>query len=179
MTTHGGLLGIAMLIACSLSASAQSTAAQIDNRITRYGAERTLWAIYADDDQWSNLLAQIARGEEPWLRVANRLRKVTDAGASEQLDLAVGEALEHAPERVLRLSVPVFGVGEVCGGPDMDDARYGSYELSIRAIDRREAQLRSVTVPHLRAVRDKCVASLEASKSAVARFYGVPRVTPN
>ena len=52
------------------------------------------------------------------------------------LELAVGEALEHRPADVLRIALPMFGIN-VCGGPDVDDPRFDSYECSIAAIDAR------------------------------------------
>jgi len=57
---------------------------------------------------WQQLLAGIATGTEAWLKVAVALQAVSDAGSAEQLELAVGEALEHRPSNVLRLAIPTF-----------------------------------------------------------------------
>jgi len=135
------------------------------------GARPTLERLYNDQRQWSALLAGIATGAPPWLKVATTLRVVSDAGASEQLDLAVGEALEHRPADVLSLAVPTFSLKVLCDGPDVDDPRFDSYGLSMAAIEQRQAKLRSIQKPSLAAVRDSCIAELEKAKSDVARFY--------
>lgn len=117
------------------------------------------------------MLRGISTGERDWLTIANRLHPVSDAGAAEQLELAVGEALEHRPANVLRISVPVFGLG-VCGGPDVDDPRYDSYELSMRAIDKRKAAVRGVRDADLRPARDGCTSELDSARTGIAKSYG-------
>jgi hypothetical protein len=139
--------------------------------IREKGAATALRQIYESEKQWQELLRGIATGQVNWLNVANELRPASDAGSAEQLELAVGEALEHRPSTVLRVAFPVFGVS-VCGGPDVDDARFDSYELSIRAIAKRRKLLSRISAPNLRRARDLCVGELELSKVGIARFYG-------
>lgn len=103
------------------------------------------------------------------------MRSVSDAAASEQLDLVVGEALEHRPKDVLRVAIPAFNLEAVCGGPDVDDPRYDGYDRAIRAVDLRRRRLLSVSDQDLAERRDRCNMELEKSKSAIARFYGVRR----
>jgi hypothetical protein len=148
------------------------TSATVTQRIHRQGAHETLAEIYQDETQWQELLAHIATGRPAWLMVAKQLRVASDAGANQQLELAVGEALEHHPANVLRIAPPVFDIETVCSGPDVDDARYDSYSLSIRAIERRTSRVRAVTDDSLRALRDTCIATLEKSKLGIAKFYG-------
>lgn len=101
------------------------------------GAMVIVSELYADHKAWHSVLQKIASGDESWLRVANALRAGTDAGASEMLTLAVGEALEHNPNNVFRIASKAFRVSAICGGPDVDDVRYNSYELSMNAINLR------------------------------------------
>lgn len=97
------------------------------------------------------VLSGIASGTSSWLAVARDLRPVSDAGASQQLDLAVGEALEHRPGNVLRLAIPPFVLGTVCGGPDMDDARYDGARRVMRAVELRQRRLREIHDPDRKA----------------------------
>lgn len=131
--------------------------------------------LYANEEAWSALLRGIASGTSSWLAVARDLRPVSDAGASQQLDLAVGEALEHRPGNVLRLAIPPFVLGTVCGGPDMDDARYDGARRVMRAVELRQRRLREIHDPDLERLRDRCISELGKSKAAIARFYGSAR----
>jgi hypothetical protein len=158
-----------------LCAQTPLTPEAVSQRIASTGARATLGAIYEDYRAWQELLAGIATGTPGWLKLAVRLQRVSDAGASEQLKLAAGEALEHRPRTVLELAVPAFGIEYVCGVPDVDDVRYASYDLAVQAIEQRKRMLLSVTIPRLRAVRDQCIATLEEARSPLARFYEVPQ----
>jgi hypothetical protein len=170
ITSHG-LTSVLLLAASVASAQLPLTPQSALDSAASLGARATLERLYNDQRQWSALLAGIATGAPSWLKVATTLRGVSDAGASEQLDLAVGEALEHRPADVLSLAIPSFSLDVVCDGPDVDDPRFDSYELSIAAIERRQAKLRSIHKQSLAALRDSCIADLQKAKSNVARFY--------
>jgi hypothetical protein len=137
------------------------------------GARIIVWELYDDDKTWLSVLQKIASGDESWLRVANALRAGTDAGASEMLTLAVGEALEHNPKNVFRIASEAFGVSDICGGPDVDDVRYDSYELSMKAINLRIAKVAAVKDPSLEQISKECIHYLEASKKGISDFYGI------
>ena len=154
----------------------QSTTAEtVSARIAGEGAKSTLTRLYANEGSWAALLRGIASGTSSWLAVARDLRPVSDAGASEQLDLVVGEALEHRPTNVLRLAIPPFVLEAVCGGPDTDDARYDGVKRAMRAVELRERKLREIHDHDLEMLRDRCILELEKSKAGIARFYGVAR----
>jgi hypothetical protein len=141
-------------------------------RIAKNGARVTVAQIYSNPMQWRAVLTGIATGSKLWLNAAVGLRSGSDAGASNQIDLALGEALEHHPQWVLAVAVPAVGYKRVCGAPDVDDARYNSYSLSTAAIDRRKSMLRSVTGGEADSARE-CIRNLNDSVAGVARFYGV------
>lgn len=164
-------LVLAVLPAVGMAEGAQLTASTVSKLTREKGASTALRQIYESEKQWRELLRNIATGRVNWLNVANELRAAADAGGREQLELAVGEALEHRPSNVLRVAFPVFGVS-VCGGPDIDDARFDSYERSIRAIVKRRKMLSQIPAPNLRRARDLCMGELELSKVDIARFYG-------
>ena len=160
---------------CLALPGASLTPDEVLGRIAKLGAAPTLDAMYEDGGEWRQVLSGIASGDRHWLRVAVELHPTSDAGPSRQLELATGEALEHHPGAVLEIAVPVIGIRSVCSGPDVDDKRYDSFELSTKAIERRKRMLRGVSGSGLVAVRNRCIQQLEASKAGIAKFYGVQR----
>lgn len=148
------------------------TSNSVVSAIAKSGAKTILDHLYEDQRQWNALLAAIATGQEDWLRIAKKLRRVSDAGAREQLELAAGEALEHRPASVLSIIAADFGIASICGAPHVDDSRFDSYELSIKTIERRQELLRTIRDPRLRSQRDACLSTLEEAKKHIARFYG-------
>lgn len=157
---------------CALAA-ASPTPSALMQRIAAGGAQAVLVSVYSNDDEWHALLSGIASGNRAWLRVAVALHPVADAGASSQIKLAVGEALEHRPQTVLEIAVPTFTVKDICDGPDIDDKRYNSYNLAVTAIARREHMLSAASIPQLASLRDSCIQQLRESRLPIARFYGV------
>lgn len=140
--------------------------------VSKRGARTIVSELYDHPTGWNFVLKHIATGTKTWLKVAVALHPGSDAGASEMLDLSVGEALEKAPANVFSVILPEFQLQSICSGPDVDDARYNSYELAIKAIDRRQKRISAITDPKLKNVSNKCIQLLEVSKSGIARFYG-------
>ncbi len=141
------------------------------HEIESKGTEAVLAKLYNDQTVWSSVLKDIASGNKSWLRVATALRSVSDAGASEMLDLAVGEALEHDPINVFRIALKVFPIRYICTAPDYDDPRYSSYELAMKAINLRIHKVVSMRMKE--STVDECIQYLEAAKKEVAHFYEV------
>ena len=165
------LLAPLVLVGSVAMAVSTVTPRDVENSIATTGARQTLQRIYEDKGQWTALLAGIATGEPVWLNLAKQLRRVSDGGASEQIDLAAGEALEHRPADVLTLVADEFGLPQVCGGPDVDDPRFDSYDLSMAAIQRRLEMLHSIHDGGLAAKRAGCISELEKAKTGIAHFY--------
>ncbi len=151
------------------SSKAELVIREVESR----GASMIVSELYGDHKTWHSVLQRIASGDESWLRVANALRARTDAGASEMLTLAVGEALENNPNNVFRVTLKAFEVSAICGGPDVDDARYDSYELSMKAINLRIDKVAAVKDPSLEKICRECIHYLEASKKGISDFYGM------
>jgi len=147
-------------------------------RISTRGTRQVVGELYSDYDKWNSVLRNVATGSEEWLQVAVALRPGTDAGTTSMLENVVGEALENRPENVLRIAVQGFSIPSICGGPDVDDARYDSYELSIKAIDKRKKNVAAVTDPDLEKLCDQCIKYLERSKKGIANFYEVKYEQP-
>jgi hypothetical protein len=169
------LLWLAIVGLSTVVASAQPavTSDNIDQRIAEVGPHTTVAEMYADPSIWTAVLSGVSSGEANWIKVAIKLRQSSDAAASQELELALGEALEHQPQAVLEIAGPALGLQVICAGPDVDDKRYDSYALSIRAIDARVAMVRSLSDTRVAAARERCLGALEASKSGLARFYKV------
>jgi hypothetical protein len=141
--------------------------------INAQGARMTVDALASDSGQWDRLLRAVARGNSSWLKVAAVLISGADGGAASELELTLGEALEHNAAAVLRIAVPALAVSTICGkGPDIDDPRYDSFERAIAAVERRAKRVRAVVDGQLAARRSECLEDLEKSKAGIARFYG-------
>jgi len=162
---------IVMLTVAKAAVESRLTPAMVMRQISSDGPEAAKNWIYDDPKRREEFFAYVGTGASSWLRIANRLRPVSDAGMGEQLELAVGEGLEHRPLNVLRIAAPVFGIDGICGGPDVDDQRYDSYERSLRAVNRRIQRVRRITAPELKRARDRCISQLEQSKKGIAGFF--------
>ncbi len=145
----------------------------IINEVLKRGARTITSELYSHPNVWNFVLQKIATGAKSWLRVAVALHPGSDAGASEMLALSVGEALENSPEDVFRITLKEFQLESICSGPDIDNVRYNSYELAIKAIKRRQNRILAISDPKLKNIGEKCIQTLEKSKDEVARFYGV------
>ncbi len=147
----------------------QSIIAEVKSR----GAEVVVAELYSDWNVWYSILRKISTGENYWLKAAVALFPGTATGTFNMLTKTVGEALEHNPENVLRIASYNIGLPFFCNGPDIDDKRYGTYELAINAINKRQKKVASIANPELKELCDRCIRSLETSKANMARFYGV------
>jgi len=104
--------GSAAASAPSGSLSASTVAAEIQT----VGASTVLRKYY-DTPAWSKaIIPGVRSGAPTWLSVAMQLHTVSDAGSSEDLDLALYAALARAPFRVLPLLSKLYGgtVEDLC-----------------------------------------------------------------
>lgn len=172
------------VIAASISSSAPNseglvrpaTAEAIQREIERNGAAAALNELYSDPEAWVSALGGIATGTPAWLRVAELLRPASDAGASEQLELAVGEALGSSPDIVLSWLVTQQGANHyevpfVCGGIDVDDDRFNGLDLALAEVNRRIRAVEKVADPRLQSVREQCLSKLRESPGHLRRFF--------
>jgi len=146
-------------------------ASEIIDEIQKRGAKAVVKAFYENCDLWNELLRRIASGEREWIEVAIYLKPGADAGASEMLNFAVGEAIENAPETVLKAAVENYDLKEICCGPDVDDARYSTYSKALATTKRRIEALQKVEDEALQQNRDKCIGNLQEAISRLRRFF--------
>lgn len=143
--------------------------------INRKGADAVVREIYNDFNTWYSLLRNIATGEKLWLEVAVALQPGAQGGAYDMLRATLGEALENNPENVLRITGYKYGTAFICGAPDIDDTRFGTYELALNAIKIRQEKVRTIKNPKLNELGEDCIKSLELSKGHIARFFSVKK----
>jgi hypothetical protein len=84
----------------SAKSVAADSAAQVLRHIESVGAGQALHD-YIDGPYWESILERVATGDDEWLEVRARLRRVSDAHASEALDDALFDALPVRPFRAL------------------------------------------------------------------------------
>ncbi len=165
---------IASLVYSSITCGqTELTPSVVIERLSGNAPRTVVESMYNNGLEWRQFLTGVATGKPAWLRLAIKLKPGTDAGATSQLYLALGEALEHQPQNVLKIAASELELGEICGGPDVDDPRYNSYALSIKAIEHRKAMVMKVNDSILRTIRDVCIRDLEDSKQGIASFYQV------
>jgi hypothetical protein len=145
------------------------------DEIKSKGARAVVSELYDDQNVWQSMLQKIASGNLAWLKVAVALHPVSDAGSSEMLTLAVGEALENDPKNVFKIALGSFKLGNICSGPDVDDARYDSYELSMKAINRRIKKVAAIKDQSLMNTSKECTQYLEKSRKGIAQFYEIKK----
>jgi hypothetical protein len=146
---------------------------RIISEIKLRGARAIVRELTKDWDVWDFICDKIATGDQAWLKAAIVLQGGTDAGSSETLDLALGEALENDSENVFRFGGKNLDLEFVCNGPDVDNPRYNSYVLSINAINLRINKVAAGKDPMLQKMRTECLGYLENSKKGIAQFYEV------
>jgi hypothetical protein len=87
-----------LLLLMLLSAPAQNAGPKVElsalqESLRSVGPKVTLRFVFDDEARWDSLLDTVAKGDNSWLEVAASLREVSDAHASETLDMAIQEAL--------------------------------------------------------------------------------------
>ena len=130
-----GLFGVACTSAQDLSATA------VEDEIKNRGAATVLRRLYEEPERWSAVLEAITRGEPGWISVAAKLHTASDAGSSEELNLAVADALEREPKEVLAVLEGPFEVNMLCGNAESVGERY---EAAVAILERRTSAVQAV-----------------------------------
>jgi len=146
---------------------------KVIDEVTNRTAHVIVSELYAHPNEWRTVLRNIASGNEAWIRVAVALNPGSDAGSSDMLTASVGEALENAPENVLKIAVKEFPLDSICDSPDVNNDRYNSYDLAIKAINLRQNKVSEITNPKLAGLSKQCIQMLERAKDEVKRYYGI------
>lgn len=147
-----------------------SDSIEILREVNQRGAKAVLWELYDQRSDWDRVLHRIERGAPADLEVARVLRSVSDAGASEELTIAVTLALLVAPDRVLALMIPSYPLALVCTSPDTED---DSLAVALERLEQLRASVAAVADAALVERRDACLHSLDDARAAVRRHYGI------
>jgi hypothetical protein len=135
------------------------TAEEVAAAIRLRGAGAVLLELHAEPERWARVYRGIASGQPRWLEVGQQLASRADAGWSEQIDLAFGEALAAAPARVLRMAP---GLKASCG--NLDDPFMSSLARAQAEVKKRQRAVGRVKDSTLVKQREDCL-------QALARLY--------
>jgi len=119
------LLSISLAIATTASASTARLASceTVKQQIREEGAQHVLDRMWANNEtEFMKVLPHVAAAEPCWLEVADSLKTVADAGASESLGAAMSRALTKDPQRALPYlsSEGRFPIELVCAGSQVE-----------------------------------------------------------
>ena len=150
-------------IVCQLIATAawarSLSPTDVEQRINQYGAAQAVRELDSNGD-YDVILNQIQNGSGQWIGIAPQLALGADAGAAEDLGIALAFALPKNPEAVLSIidvrDGPVLGVHRVCGVPFIE----GSVSDVHPYITRSLTAVNRVRRPELARVKQMCLDAL-------------------
>jgi hypothetical protein len=128
--------------------------AELNRKVDDRGAKKALMELYDDVPTWQRLLKQVSTAAPKWLQFANRLVPASDAGAANELEISLGDALLRDPRAVLQA---IDDVDFACGmftPPETQD------EL-VLAIRKRETIVGAITDVSLQRKKEQCLADLK------------------
>ena len=161
----------ALLATSTVAPGSAKDLASVRSLIAKQGAQQALSVLVAAESEWDAFLDQIATGRAEWLTVAAALRPVSDAHASETLDIAIQEALPRNAAGVLGLvaqgSFTAAGACGMYGFGQVEDERPTSTLLGL--VDKRLAAVSRVTDSRLVAPRDACLRELKFLRSSLGQ----------
>jgi hypothetical protein len=144
---------------------------QVQESLRSLGPKGTLHLLFDDGARWDSFLDVVGKGDDAWLEVAANLREVSDAHASETLDMAIQEALPVNPSSVLtsvqRGSFTVDGACGMYGFGQIEDQRPKAVIVGL--VDRRIDSVSKVEQPTLEAVKTQCLAELVKLRAEIAK----------
>jgi len=141
------------------------TPASITNDVATYGARETVVKLTKapPSRDWNFVMQHAEQGESRWLAVAKQLANGTDAGTSEDLQIALAIALPKNPAGVLRLAdtQSFLTIEDLCSAPFIEASeRYIKHYL----IQARRA-LEKTSDRAVENKRRKCLARIDSTIS--------------
>lgn len=141
-------------------------------KVSNKNGDMVLRSLYSKNDSWQFVLESIATADPKWIKLAVLLKPYSDAGASNMLNKALGEALENSPATVFQLTKGVFEISNICSCPDVDNYKYATYEKAITSVERRISSLKKMQSEEFGEERHICINTLEESISYLKKFFG-------
>ena len=161
------LRATAAALCCVLTAAhaaaplvASSTPSQVMSSIRERGGRDVLWTLWEQDKTFDALLTHVDRGETQWFDIWVELRKYSDAGASESIDMAFARAIQKAPTQVLRLIGKGLSLEGVCTSPFIEPAPGVAEHYERKAL----RALRRVNAADLKVLANACAARVRLPK---------------
>jgi len=157
----------AVLVAASLATSPVRADALSPNNITqeikKHGAHDVVAWLLAHGD-YDRVMDKIDTGDRQWVMLAPLLAPGADAGAAEELPIALAFALPRNPEAVLSVvgGKGGFAVEDVCGAPFIE----GTVDNIPAYIKKAERAVAHVSEPQLTDVKAKCLGALKKAAAA-------------
>jgi hypothetical protein len=163
----GGLIALCAAPARGAQEPGDGPAALLQDIESR-GARAVLLEVYEDEPRWNRLLAGVSSGTAGWLKVADQLKRVARE-QSEELTVALGQALEKEPANTLAVLGEAFDADDVCSLNTLEQSLGRDYAAALRSVERRQRAVGGVGDPALRAQRDECLAFLAELRREVVR----------
>ena len=136
------------------------TVAAIEAAIARYGAHKTINALF-DENRWDDVAGRIATGEEAWVALAGKLAPGTDAGTAEDLPIELAFALpRNAPAVLAVVQTRAVALTDVCGVPFIEGTVRDIPAYKRRAV----AAVTRVADPKLAPTRAACLDALRTAE---------------
>ncbi len=117
------LIFLVCAVGFSKGLTAPLTSKAVLASIEENGAAKTRDAVLKNRKLENSFLKGIASGEAEWLVVSAKMRKVSDAGFTEGILIAMSEALTKNPGPVLKLIGPEFPVDQICSVPFIEPTK--------------------------------------------------------
>lgn len=143
----------------------------VQESLRSVGPKGTLRFLFDDQARWDSVLSAVGDGQDSWLEIAGALREVSDAHASETLDMAIQEALPLNPVGVLTLvehgTFTVDGACGMYGFGQIEDERPRAVIVGL--VDRRIEAVSKVQQSSLKVVTSACLAELARLREEFAK----------
>ncbi|MFM6928981.1 MAG: hypothetical protein ACKOX6_10990 [Bdellovibrio sp.] len=173
------LVFIILIVVPQMSAFASKDDVLLGNLQKQIGSPKAaLEYVYSDSKRWNTYLDHIKKADAEWLKLWPELRKVSDAGATQQLDISFGYVLEKKPDLALTMIKGAWAnekemqevVGWVCASVSEafsdQSVEQGKEKKEVLAlIERRLGKLSQVEVKEITSVKNLCVDKLKNEQS--------------
>jgi len=148
--------------ACLIEALSPERRVAVEQLVRAEGPARAVASLSSDGigrgTRWDMLMIAIESGDSGWLRVAAALRPGADARTADALLGALSIALRRNAPGVLAMTGPTIPIEDICHHRATEGRPIDGKVFDVHT---RNALL-LVTDPALAAVRDTCLAVLEA-----------------
>lgn len=125
--------------------------------------------VILTNNKWTAFLKNIETGKKPWLELAVAIYPATDGGPAEELSLASGIALLHAPKDVLTIVTPRLGIEGICDYSELTASYVGALtsKQMLAEIDARIKAVSKLEGPDIASLRDQCLKLLSDARREI------------